>query len=106
MTGCKDPNHSRRDSKDYADIAEVFFAPADIIWDPHACLQPELFVPASEVTGEWRGCQDLLLAVEVGSPNSARADRVTKRRLYPEAARRHLLDRGSRRADRRGLAPR
>jgi len=46
-------------------------------------VQPDLFVvPAEEVTGDWRDCQTLLLAVEVVSPSSVRADRVTKRRLY------------------------
>jgi Uma2 family endonuclease len=66
-------------------VARVFFAPADIIWGPDAYVQPDLFVvPAREITGHWRDCQTLLLAVEVVSPGSARADRVTKRRLYQE----------------------
>jgi Uma2 family endonuclease len=69
--------------KPHAHIARVFFAPADIIWGPREYVQPDLFVvPAEEVTGDWRDCQTLLLAVEVVSPSSVRADRVTKRRLY------------------------
>ena len=59
------------------DAFVLFPAPADVIWDPDAYVQPDLFVvPASEVTGNWRDCQHLLLAVEVLSPNSAHADRV------------------------------
>lgn len=34
------------------------------------------------MTGDWRDCRTLLLAVEVLSPNTARADRLKKRRLY------------------------
>ncbi len=65
--------------------AEVFVAPADIIWGPEEYVQPDLcVVPADEVTGDWRDCQTLLLAVEVVSPSSARYDRVIKRRIYQE----------------------
>jgi Uma2 family endonuclease len=64
-------------------IARVFLSPANIIWGPDEYVQPDVFVvPAGEVTGSWRDCRTLLLAVEVLSPGSARADRVTKRRLY------------------------
>lgn len=66
-------------------VARAYFAPADIIWGPEDLVQPDLFVvSAAEVTGNWRDCQHLLLAVEVLSPSSARADRVIKRRLYQE----------------------
>lgn len=69
--------------KPHSDVARVFFAPADIIWSPREYVQPDLFVvPAREVTGDWRDCQTLLLSIEVVSPSSVRADRVTKRRLY------------------------
>ena len=64
-------------------VAQAFFAPADVIWSEREYVQPDLFVvPAREVTGDWRDCRTLLLAVEVVSPGSARADRFTKRRLY------------------------
>lgn len=67
------------------DQARVYFAPADIIWSDADYVQPDLFVvPTAEVTGDWRDCQTLLLAVEVVSPSSARADRVKKRQLYQE----------------------
>jgi len=66
-------------------VARVFVAPADIIWSPDEYVQPDVFiVPAAEITGDWRDCQTLLLAVEVISPSSAWADRVKKRRLYQE----------------------
>jgi len=67
------------------DVAVVFFSPADIIWSSEDYVQPDVFVvPADEVTGDWRDCRHLLLAVEVVSPSSARADRVKKRLLYQQ----------------------
>jgi len=63
----------------------VLFSPADISWDEETLVQPDLFVMAPEEIGaEWPGVKTLLLAVEVLSPSSARADRVVKRRLYQE----------------------
>ncbi len=71
--------------EDSRDIARLFISPADIIWDPQEYVQPDLFVvPAREVTGNWRDCQTLLLAVEIVSPSSARYDRIVKRQLYQE----------------------
>lgn len=70
---------------DYREVARLFVGPADIIWGPDEYVQPDLLVaPAEEVTGDWRDCRTLSLAVEVVSPSSARSDRVTKRRLYQE----------------------
>ena len=67
----------------YPNVAIAFFSPADIIWSATEYVQPDLFVvPAGEVTGDWRDCQTLFLAIEVISPSSARADRFKKRRLY------------------------
>lgn len=75
----------RRYLGDFRQVARLFASPADIIWGPEEYVQPDLFVvPAQEVTGNWRDCRTLLLAVEVVSPGSARGDRVTKRRLYQE----------------------
>ena len=63
--------------------AVAFLAPADIVWGPREYVQPDLFVvPAGEVTGTWRDIRTLLLAIEIVSPSSARADRTAKRRLY------------------------
>lgn len=64
-------------------VAQAFFSRGDVIWGPGEYVQPDLFVvPKHEVTGTWRDCQTLLLAAEVVSPSSARADRVRKRGLY------------------------
>lgn len=61
------------------------FAPADVIFDDHNVVQPDLFVvplvdgkepPTLEDAGS------MLLVVEVLSPSTARADCVTKRALY------------------------
>jgi len=64
-------------------LAQAFFSRGDVIWGPGEYVQPDLFVvPSAEVTGDWRDCQTLLLAGEIVSPSSARADRVRKRELY------------------------
>jgi len=64
-------------------VAMEFLSPPDIIWSERDYVQPDLFVvPAAQVTGDWRDCQTSLLAIEVVSPGSARADRLKKRRLY------------------------
>ncbi|HEX5438806.1 MAG TPA: Uma2 family endonuclease [Gemmatimonadaceae bacterium] len=65
----------------------VFMAPADVSWGlPDVLTQPDVFViPTAETEGwEWKRIQHLLLAIEVLSPSSVRADRFTKRRLYQE----------------------
>ena len=68
-----------------ADVAQMFFSRGDVIWGPEEYVQPDVFVvPAKDVTGNWRDCQHLVLAVEVVSPSSARADRVKKRLLYQQ----------------------
>ncbi|MDH3455544.1 MAG: Uma2 family endonuclease [Gemmatimonadota bacterium] len=67
-------------------VGQVFASPADISWTPDTLVQPDLFVAdLSEArTLDWSRVQHLLLAVEVLSPSSVRADRFTKRRLYQE----------------------
>jgi Uma2 family endonuclease len=64
----------------------VLHSPADISWSRHTLVQPDVFVvPLSEArTLDWAQVRTLLLAVEVLSPSTARADRFTKRRLYQE----------------------
>jgi len=61
-------------------------SPADISWGIGILVQPDLFVlPLEDArTGQWPAMRHLLLAVEVLSPSSTRADRFTKRRLYQE----------------------
>ena len=68
--------------------AHVVSSPADIEFDPHTLVQPDVFVVPS-IRGrrprEWSEISDLLLAVEVLSPSTARADRTVKRRRYQRA---------------------
>jgi Uma2 family endonuclease len=68
------------------EVGEVFTSPADISWAPDTLVQPDVFVadPREAATLEWSRVRHLLLAIEVLSPSSARADRFTKRRLYQE----------------------
>jgi Uma2 family endonuclease len=49
-------------------------------------VQPDVFVvPLAEArTLDWKQMRHLLLAIEVLSPSTARADRFTKRRAYQE----------------------
>jgi Uma2 family endonuclease len=67
-------------------LGEVLVSPADISWGPENLVQPDVFVaPLPEAErDDWRSIRSLLLAVEVLSPSTARADRFTKRRLYQE----------------------
>ena len=65
-------------------VGEAFAAPADISWGPKKLVQPDVFVvPMAEARKpEWTAVRHLLLAIEVLSPGSRRADRVVKRLLY------------------------
>ena len=77
--------------QDYLERTRVGYAtisPADIEPEAGALVQPDVFV-APLVAGRrpraWSEIRSLLLAVEVLSPSSARADRTVKRRLYQRA---------------------
>lgn len=67
-------------------VGALFASPADISWTPDTLVQPDLFVVSltEARTLDWSRMKTLLLAAEVLSPSSARADRFTKRRLYQE----------------------
>lgn len=67
--------------------AEAVMSPADIEFDPGTLVQPDVFVVpiAGARPKRWSDIQHLLLAVEVLSPSSARADRTVKRRRYQHA---------------------
>ena len=67
-------------------IGRLFASPADISWDEHTLVQPDLFVVAlaEARTLDWARMKTLLLAVEILSPSSLRADRLIKRRLFQE----------------------
>jgi Uma2 family endonuclease len=68
-------------------VGEVFTSPADLTHGPDILLQPDLFVlsPAAAATPGWNELSDLLLAIEILSPSTARNDRFPKRRAYQEA---------------------
>lgn len=61
-------------------------SPADIEFSPRRLLQPDLFVVPRTADGRraerWSEIRQLLLAVEVLSPTTARYDRVKKRAIY------------------------
>ena len=65
---------------------EVLFSPADISFRDDMLVQPDLFVVPAKPDGrrvrKWTEIRALLLAIEVLSPSTARADRQVKRRLY------------------------
>lgn len=68
-------------------VGEVLSSPADIEWGPDVLVQPDLLVTdgTKDDRDAWPTLDALLLAIEVLSPSSVRADRVTKRTLYQEA---------------------
>src|SRR5579859_4464907 len=65
-------------------VGHALHSPADISWSPDTLVQPDVFVvPLAQArTLDWAHVTDLLLAVEVLSPSSERADRFTKRLEY------------------------
>jgi Uma2 family endonuclease len=67
-------------------VGEVLVSPADLSWTPDTLVQPDVFVVdiAEARTSDWRRMRHLLLAIEVLSSSTMRADRFTKRRLYQE----------------------
>ena len=70
------------------DTGEVMVSPADIELDPRTLVQPDVFVVPLEGgkrPRHWSDVRGLLLAVEVLSPSTARADRTVKRRRYQRA---------------------
>ena len=66
-------------------VGQLTISPADIRFSKHRGVQPDLFV-APFVNGsrprQWSDIRQLILAVEVLSPSSIRADRVVKRAMY------------------------
>ena len=65
-------------------VGHLFCSPADISWGPDTLVQPDLFVvPLADArTMDWARMKDMLVAVEVLSPSTARPDRFTKRLEY------------------------
>jgi len=66
-------------------LGRVMHSPADLEFDPHTLMQPDLFVTASRRVKTWQDALPIRLAVEVLSPSSARADRILKRRRLQRA---------------------
>lgn len=66
-------------------IGHPIVAPADVEFAADRLVEPDLFV-VPLINGRkprtWADCKQLLLAIEVLSPSTARADRDVKRRLY------------------------
>lgn len=66
-------------------VAHVLTAPADVEYDEHTVVEPDILaMPLREgrKPRSWQEAGRLLLAVEVLSPRTARADRTVKRQLY------------------------
>ncbi len=67
-------------------LGECFASPADVEFDPHTMVQPDVFVTANRRAKTWLEILPLRLAVEIVSPSSARADRIVKRRRFQRAS--------------------
>lgn len=66
-------------------VADIVIAPADVVYGSRTVVEPDVFaVPlvGGRSPRTWEEAGRLLLAVEVLSPGTARADRTLKRRLY------------------------
>ncbi len=81
-----------RTLSDYTERTRVGYAllsPADIEPEAGALVQPDVFVgplPEGRRPNSWADFSRLLLAVEILSPSTARADRTVKRLLFQRAA--------------------
>ncbi len=69
-------------------LGQCYFAPAPLTHGTDTLLKPDLFVvpPEDPPTEEWPPLSTLLLVIEISSPETLRADRFPKRRIYQEAA--------------------
>ena len=68
-------------------IGEAMISPADIEFSNHRLLQPDVFVvPLNDgrLIRSWQEVRSLLLAAEVISPSTARADRGEKREILQD----------------------
>ena len=66
-------------------IGHAYIAPADVTFSPRRLVQPDVFVVPLVDGRRPRRFEDagrLLLAAEILSPSTARADRITKRELF------------------------
>ena len=68
-------------------IGHVVLSPADVEFRDDRMVEPDLFVVPlvdGRAPRDWQEAGRLLLAVEIVSPSTARADRLKKRTLYRE----------------------
>lgn len=68
-------------------VGYAFVAPADVVFSPTRGVQPDVLVlplASGRRPEHFDDVRHVLLAVEVLSPSTARADRVAKRRLFRE----------------------
>ena len=69
-------------------VGEAIISPADVIFSPRRAVQPDVFVVPFAADGrrasQFTDVGRLLLAIEILSPSTARADKVAKRRVYRE----------------------
>lgn len=66
-------------------VGHAFFAPADVTFSPLRAVQPDVFVVPlfkGRRPEAFHEVQRLLVAAEVLSPSTARADRVAKRAMF------------------------
>jgi Uma2 family endonuclease len=66
-------------------VGHLLAAPADVEFDDHNVVEPDVFVVplvGGKKPRAWEDVRALLLAVEVLSPSSISTDRLRKRRLY------------------------
>lgn len=69
------------------ELGWVLWSPADIVFSPRRLVQPDLFViprGSGVRPRDWTDVKSLLLAIEVLSPATARADRHRKRLIYQD----------------------
>lgn len=69
-------------------LGSLSISPADVELQTSTLVQPDVFVSRSHDGSrvrEWSDIANLLLAVEVLSPSTARYDRVVKRKFYQRA---------------------
>lgn len=67
-------------------LGETMVSPADLALGGQQLSQPDLFVvPSLPADRNWSGFPDPILLIEILSPSSARADRITKRRRFQRA---------------------
>jgi Uma2 family endonuclease len=68
-------------------IGEAMMSPADIEFSPLRLIQPDVFVVPADIAfhfRSWREVKTLLLAAQVISPSTARADRGEKRHILQD----------------------